>query len=291
MTNSSTSAETSPEGFSASQLIDILRFHTENGTDSCVSEEPVDQFSLSQNNPTAASSAKPEIPKELYRKAEKPIEAPAPQLAIIPKATIPDAEAIQAAEAAVRDVSSLEALRSAIKEFPHCSLSKSASSCVLGAGNAQSGIVILGDFPGQDDDRTGDAFSGAEGRLLDAMLKAIDLERGEIYLGMAVPWRPPGGISMSPLASAICAIFLRRHLQLAAPKNILCFGHTAARLLKDPKAKETTGIMQMRGKPLDLKDYGLEGAMLPTLSPKYLLQQPAHKRFAWADLQQFKAML
>ena len=135
--------------------------------------------------------------------------------------------------------------------------------------------------PGRDEDAAGLPFVGRAGKLLDQMLKAINLDRTSSYIINVMPWRPPDNRNPDPGEVAICIPFLRRHIELAQPKVMILLGAVATRHVMGLN----DGIMKLRGRWLDYRIGSEMIPVLPTLHPAYLLRQPAHKKLAWRDLQ------
>jgi uracil-DNA glycosylase family 4 len=151
---------------------------------------------------------------------------------------------------------------------------------VFADGAPDARIMMVGEGPGGDEDRIGRPFVGRAGQLLDRMLAAIELDRRQVYIANVVPWRPPGNRTPTLQETAICLPFIRRQIELVAPKILVCLGASSAQTLLGLKE----GITRTRGQWFD---YPLgEGTIkaLPMLHPAYLLRQPAQKRAAWRDL-------
>ncbi|MEO0637447.1 MAG: uracil-DNA glycosylase [Pseudomonadota bacterium] len=271
---------TQTDEFSAAALLDFLRFHADCGVDECLSETPINHFEV-------ATPPAPQLQESLTAERHRREEAPLPQVAVAPTNQVPEAEAVAAAQQAADGAKSVDELRAALEAFSHCSLKRTANATLFAAGPSDAKLVVIGDAPGRDDDRTGDLFAGDEGRLLDAMLRAIGLSKDEVYLTCALPWRPPGNRQPTPAELAMCAPFLRRHMELIKVPFALGFGALPHRMFAAPpadaRAKPKT-VMQLRGSWTEFPGEPAKPAMLTTLTPRYLLQQPAHKRLAWQDL-------
>ncbi|MCH8685618.1 uracil-DNA glycosylase [Pedomonas mirosovicensis] len=191
------------------------------------------------------------------------------------------AEAARLAEGA----KTLDELIAAIEGFEGSPVKATANRTVIFDGNPDSGVMIIGEAPGAEEDRQGKPFVGAAGRLLDQMLAAIGLDRDHAYITNVFFWRPPGNRTPTPQEIALCQPFVRRHVELVRPKAILAMGGTSAKSLFDTD----TGITRLRGQ---WKDVAYGTVTVPTLAsfhPAYLLRQPAQKRLSWEDLLAFKA--
>lgn len=177
---------------------------------------------------------------------------------------------------------SLEELKAALESFDGCPLKKGATNTVFADGTPRNRIMFIGEAPGRDEDRIGKPFVGRAGQLLDKMLASIGLSRmSNAYITNVLNWRPPDNRDPSPEEAAMCLPFLRRHIELVAPEIIVLLGAVAARHVLG----KTDGIMRLRGKWLEYHAAGKMVPVMPTLHPAYLLRQPAHKKFAWRDLQ------
>jgi DNA polymerase len=185
------------------------------------------------------------------------------------------------ARALARDATSLETLRSAMAEFDGCPLKRTATRLVFADGIPGSRVMLVGEAPGEGEDRTGRPFVGRAGQLLDRMLNAIGLDRQKVYIANVVPWRPPGNRPPTLQETQTCLPFIERQIDLANPEYLICLGGSAACTLLGVQG----GIMRARGlwRPYS-RQTGAGIQALPMLHPAFLLRQPAHKRLAWADM-------
>jgi len=185
------------------------------------------------------------------------------------------------ARALAQTATDLEALRSVMGEFEGCPLKRTATQLVFADGIPGSRIMIIGEAPGEGEDRIGRPFVGRAGQLLDRMLNAIGLDRQEVYMANVVPWRPPGNRTPTLQETQSCLPFVERQIDLADPEYLVCLGGSSARTLLGVQG----GIMRARGlwRPYS-RQTGRDIKALAMLHPAFLLRQPAHKRFAWADM-------
>ncbi|WP_313412310.1 uracil-DNA glycosylase, partial [Rhodospirillum rubrum] len=193
------------------------------------------------------------------------------------------AESQRAASFLAAQAGSLEDLRTALDSFRSCALRRTATQTVFADGCPQSGMMIIGEAPGADEDRLGRPFVGVSGKLLDAMLGSIGLDRADsCYITNVVPWRPPGNRKPTADEVALCLPFLERHIALVRPRLILAVGGLAAQALFG----RSEGITRLRGHWHDYEGPGLDRSVpvLATFHPAYLLRTPAQKRLAWRDL-------
>jgi DNA polymerase len=176
----------------------------------------------------------------------------------------------------------LAELKAALDAFDGCTLKRHAQNTVFADGTPDRRIVFIGEAPGRDEDRAGLPFVGRAGKLLDKMLAAIDLDRRKnVYITNVLNWRPPENRDPTPEEAASCLPFLRRHIELAAPKIIVLLGTVSARYVMG----KSDGIMRLRGKWLEYFVGGRIIPVMPTLHPAYLLRRPVDKKLAWRDLQ------
>ena len=169
------------------------------------------------------------------------------------------------------------ALTAAIKTCTLCDLHKSRTQGVPGVGDIRAEWLFIGEAPGADEDRQGEPFVGQAGKLLDAMLGALRLKRGEnVYIANVLKSRPPCNRDPRPEEVAACLPYLERQIDLIKPRLIVAVGRIAAQnlLVTDtPIGKLRGRVHEYRGVPL-----------VVTYHPAYLLRSPADKARAWEDL-------
>ena len=182
----------------------------------------------------------------------------------------------------------LETLRVAMANFDGCALRRTATQLVFADGVPGSRVMFVGEAPGGEEDRVGRPFVGRAGQLLDRMLGAIGLDRQTVYIANVVPWRPPGNRTPTPQETQVCLPFIERQIDLADPEYLVCLGGSAVRSLLAVQA----GILRTRGSWFAYpRPKGREIRTLAMLHPAFLLRQPAHKRFAWADMRALASAL
>jgi uracil-DNA glycosylase len=242
-----------------------LRWWIEAGVDLALDETPHDRF------------------------AERPAPAQKPAMAVAPPERAPAQiersiaapdDATRSAAALAGGARTLAELRDVLEKFDGCGLKATATRLVFSDGAPDASIMLVGEGPGGDEDRIGRPFVGRAGQLLDRMLAAIELDRAQVYIANVVPWRPPGNRTPTLQETAICLPFIRRQIELVAPRILVCLGASSSQTLLGLKE----GITRTRGQ---WYDYPLgEGSIkaLPMLHPAYLLRQPVQKRAAWRDL-------
>jgi uracil-DNA glycosylase len=217
-----------------------------------------------------------------------PVASP-PAMESQPAAPVPDemsrtADAPQSAETgfvapSLPGTSSLDwpELKQKVRDCTACQLRTGCSQTVFGVGDEHADWLFVGEGPGADEDAQGEPFVGQAGKLLDNMLAAIKLKRGNnVYIANIVKCRPPGNRTPEPDEIATCLPYLQQQIGLIKPKLIVALGKTAATSLlgRDATLGSLRGtIHDYHGTPL-----------IVTYHPAYLLRSPAEKAKAWQDL-------
>ncbi len=177
----------------------------------------------------------------------------------------------------------LDRIRADIGDCTRCKLHKSRSRIVFGDGNPHAELALVGEGPGEEEDRQGLPFVGRAGKLLTQMIEAMGLERKQVYICNVVKCRPPSNRTPEKDEMSTCGPFLERQLMVIRPKLIVCLGSVAAQALLG--TGEPMG--RIRGKWFDWRGMKL----LPTYHPAYLLRNPNAKGIVWEDLQKVMAEL
>jgi len=178
----------------------------------------------------------------------------------------------------------LENLKKKIKNISNCNLKESAKQIVFSDGNQNSHLMIVGEGPGQKEDEIGKPFVGDAGKLLDKMLKAINIERKNIYITNVVNYRPPNNRKPEPAEITRYSEFLREHISIINPKILILMGSTAMESLFGNKIK----ISKERGVWKELIINQKTYLTMITFHPAYLLRQPDQKKFSWLDLKEMR---
>lgn len=179
----------------------------------------------------------------------------------------------------------LEALRLEVAGCTQCPLHETRTQTVFGAGAHSARLMIIGEAPGADEDRQGEPFVGRAGRLLNAMLGAVGLQRNFVYIANIVKCRPPKNRDPRPEETARCGVYLKGQIDLVKPTVILAVGRVAAQNLLG----STTAIGRLRGQIHRHPDSGT--LVVVTYHPAYLLRSPAEKRKSWEDLKLARRLL
>lgn len=168
-------------------------------------------------------------------------------------------------------------LAEAVASCQACRLHETRKQTVLGVGDPHAAWLFVGEAPGAEEDRQGEPFVGQAGKLLDNMLAAIKLKRGQnVYIANTVKCRPPGNRNPEADETSACAPWLARQIELIQPEIIIALGKVAAQRLLGSEAS----IASLRGQV-----HKLDGIpLIVTYHPAYLLRSPTDKSKAWEDL-------
>ncbi len=172
---------------------------------------------------------------------------------------------------------SWESVERQIENCRRCPLCNRRNNIVLGEGNREADIMLVGEGPGADEDLQGRPFVGKAGQLLDKMLSAIDMRREDLYITNIVKCRPPGNRTPLDEEAQACLPVLRMQYRLIRPKIVVCLGATATRYIYDREARVT----RVRGQWLEKNGV----LFIPTYHPAALLRDESKKKDVWQDLQ------
>jgi len=249
------------------ELMDCLRLQWEWGADEFLLDAPQDRRGAALAPPAAK---------------------PAPRLATVQNLPAGPAEAARVANACA----TLAELEKAVQNFSQSPLRATATTTVFGSGPEDAHLMMVGDAPGAEEDRSGTPFTGPGGQLLEKMLASIGVERAKIRLANILPWRPPGDRNPSDAEILLCLPFIQRQIALVQPKILVLLGAVAARALL-PEPLGAQGIRRLRGQWRDILVPGLDVPVtcLALYHPAYLLHLPSAKRDAWHDFLALRARL
>jgi len=172
-----------------------------------------------------------------------------------------------------------QVLRKQVIDCTQCGLHRGRQQTVFGTGDPEADLMVIGEAPGAEEDRQGEPFVGRAGKLLNAMLMAVGLQRSQVYIANILKCRPPNNRDPRPEEVAFCEAHLKKQIELIQPRLILCVGRIAAQNL----LKVDTPIGQMRGQLYEYPDSSIP--VVVTYHPAYLLRSPKEKRKVWQDLQ------
>lgn len=281
-----------------------LRLHIEAGVDEVLLDAPQVRWqqAASREPDGAAAQAVAPLAQAKQRPASRsPLRSTAgqslsrspaaqPEFFPDPKPFLPAQDAslaLRDAESAASAAQSLDALVAAIEAFEGCELKEQAKNTVVYDGVSDAQILLIGEAPGAQEDALGKPFVGVSGQLLDRMLAAIGLSRQRnVLISNSVFWRPLANRKPSDGDVALCLPFVKRLIELLAPKVILFVGGVALKGLTG-----VSGITRQRGNWQEVRVAGRDIPALPIFHPAYLLRQPSHKRETWRDLLALQAKL
>jgi DNA polymerase len=165
----------------------------------------------------------------------------------------------------------------------NCELCETRAQAVFGEGNVRADVMVVGEAPGAEEDRTGRPFVGRGGRLLDRFLASAGFPRETVYICNVLKCRPPGNRNPTPEEIEACNPFLVRQIELVAPRAILAAGAFAANTLLGTSEP----IGRLRGRVHDHKGIPL----VPTYHPAAVLRNPGWIRPVWDDLQRLRGLI
>ena len=178
----------------------------------------------------------------------------------------------------------LTELKEQINSIEDCSLKNNSKKIVLGDGNINSPMMLIGEAPGVNEDKIGLTFLGEVGDLLKKMLNAINIKKENIYSTYAVNFRPPEDRKPTSMEIKRYSQFLQRHISIIKPKIIILMGSTAMESLTGLNSKIT--IERGKWKEVIVKDTNYD--VIITFNPSYLLRVPENKKHSWEDLKKIK---
>lgn len=222
------------------------------------------------------ANGRPGIPASILNRTGPP-PRPVPKTAeeeAVEAPRIPVAEAVKNA--------TLDELREQVVACTACGLCQGRRHAVFGHGATPTRWLVVGEAPGEQEDRQGHPFVGRSGQLLDAMLAAVGMSRDtDVFITNVIKCRPPGNRNPKPEEIASCSPYLMRQIALLKPERILVLGRFAAQTLLGTDAT----IGSLRGRVHTLKtDEGVEFPVIVSYHPAYLLRSPSEKARAWQDL-------
>jgi uracil-DNA glycosylase family 4 len=170
-----------------------------------------------------------------------------------------------------------DTLAARVSNCQRCRLCERRTNAVFGVGDREADWMLIGEAPGENEDKQGEPFVGQAGKLLDSMLRAVTLSREQnVFIANVIKCRPPGNRNPEPDEVARCEPYLQRQVALVKPKLIVALGRFAAQSL----LKTEASIASLRGR---VHDY--EGVpVIVTYHPAYLLRSLPDKAKAWADV-------
>ena len=178
----------------------------------------------------------------------------------------------------------LENLKKQLNSIDNCKLKSNSKNIVLGEGNIDSPIMLIGEAPGEIEDKVGNPFKGESGELLDKMLIAINIKRENIYTSYAINFRPPEDRKPTSPEIKRYSNFLKEHISIIDPKIIILMGSTAMEAVTGINEK----ISSERGKWKEIILNNNTYPLMITFNPSYLIRYPDNKKYSWEDLKKIR---
>jgi uracil-DNA glycosylase family 4 len=175
-------------------------------------------------------------------------------------------------------------LRNKLNSIEDCVLKQNSKNLILGDGNLNSSIMLIGETPGPEEDTSGKSFKGETGDLLDKMLGAINIQRQNIYLSYAINFRPPEDRKPTSQEIKRYSRYVKEHISIIDPKIVILMGSTAMEAV----TSITNKISSERG---NWKEIIIENKTYPliiTFNPSYLIRFPENKKHSWEDLKKLR---
>ena len=181
-------------------------------------------------------------------------------------------------------IKKLSDLKEKINSIENCNLKDNSKNLILGDGDFNGGIMLIGEAPGSAEDNSGSSFQGDVGTLLNKMLMAINIKKEKIYSTYAVNFRPPDDRKPTSQEIKRYSIFLKEHISIIDPQIIILLGSTAMEAVMASNNKVSDERGQWKEIILKNKTYPL----IVTFSPSYLIRFPDKKKYSWEDLKKIR---
>jgi len=175
-------------------------------------------------------------------------------------------------------------LKKLIDSIQNCNLKKNAKKLILGDGDINSPIMIIGEAPGLQEEKVGKTFQGESGVLLEKMLEAINIQKKDIFSSYAINFRPPEDRKPTSQEIKRYSIFLKELISIIDPKIVILFGSTAMESVTSSNER----ISNERGKWKEIILRNKTYPLMITFSPSYLLRFPENKKYSWEDLKRIR---
>ena len=175
-------------------------------------------------------------------------------------------------------------LKKLINSIENCNLRENSKNLILGDGNIDSPIMIVGEAPGSEEDKNSKTFQGEVGLLLKKMLLAININKENVYSSYAINFRPPEDRKPTSQEIKRYSVFLKEHISIIDPKILILFGSTAMESVLASSSK----ISNERGKWKEIILKNKTYPLIITFNPSYLIRFPENKKYSWKDLKKIK---
>ncbi len=175
-------------------------------------------------------------------------------------------------------------LKKLINSIENCNLKENSKNLILGDGNINSPIMVVGEAPGSEEDKSGKTFQGEVGSLLKKMLLAINIDKKNIYSSYAINFRTPEDRKPTSQEIKRYSVFLKEHISIIDPKILILLGSTAMESILASSSK----ISDERGKWKEIILKNKTYPIIITFNPSYLIRFPENKKYSWEDLKKIK---
>ena len=193
-------------------------------------------------------------------------------------------EGFQSKDENINMPNELKELEKICKNCTLCDLSKTRTNVVFGEGNPKAKLMLIGEGPGEMEDKTGRPFVGRAGQLLTKIIEnVLNLKREDVYIANIVKCRPPNNRVPTIEEANTCKPYLLKQIEIINPEILVCLGKTAFMYLMNSDMP----ISKVRGQIFEYK----EKKVIPTFHPSYLLRNPSAKKDAFKDFLLIKGML
>lgn len=261
-----------------------IRFYRELGIYDFYRREPVSSEAPAESAPPSSITIQPEQREEMSPRKAAVAVPPLPEenmFEVIPSKP----------EYGVADpIKALKIIRADLGDCTRCRLHQQGrKQIVFGVGNPKTDLMFIGEAPGADEDQQGEPFVGRAGQLLNNMIKAMGLEREQVYIANIIKCRPPNNRTPERDECDTCSPFLMRQIAVIKPKVIVALGSVAAKSL----LAINDSMSNLRGRWYDFRPAGARSndpnwtsaKLAVTYHPAFLLRDPRQKKEAWKDLQ------
>ena len=181
-------------------------------------------------------------------------------------------------------VDQLKDLRKQLDSIQNCNLKDNSNRLILGDGNINSPIMIIGESPGPEEEKSDKTFQGESGELIEKMLMAINIQKNKVYSSYAINFKTPENRKPTSQEIKRYSFFLKEHISIIDPKIVILFGSTAMESIIPSKKRVSNERGKWREIILKNKTY----LLICTFSPSYLIRFPENKKFSWEDLKKIK---
>ena len=175
-------------------------------------------------------------------------------------------------------------LKKQINSIENCNLKNNSQNLVLGDGNINSPLMLIGEAPGIEEERSGISFKGEIGELLNKMLLAIKIKRENIYCSYAINFRPPEDRKPTSIEIKRYSVFLKEHISVINPRIVILMGSSAMEAVTGINTKISSERGEWKEVILKNKTYPI----MITFNPSYLIRFPENKKYSWEDLKRIK---